>query len=181
MSDWPALLRSMEAPGTIGVAAGNSLVFDLANISGTVFTAGGVWPAANRAIYLPFMVEAAVTVYMLGFEVVTQSGNCDVGIYDAATSGRLVSAGSTAVGAAGIQTVDLTDTLLYPGVYYAAMCVDNITASFTRASAVSALWQQSVGVQQQAVGAVTLPDPATFANPASAYIPYLAVALKSTV
>jgi len=181
MSDWPALLRSMEAPGTITPGSGNCLVSDCVNLSGTNFAAGAVWIAANRAIYLPFMVEAAVTAYMMAIEVTVQSGNCDIGIYDATSTSRLVSMGSTAVGAAGIQTFNITDTLLYPGVYYAALNIDNVTAAVTRSSAVSALWLQSVGAQQQAVGAVTLPDPATFANPANAFLPNIAVGLKSTI
>lgn len=181
MSDWPALLRSMEAPGTITPASGNSLLFDPLNISATSLAVGGVWPAANRAIFLPFMVEAAVTAYMMAIEVTVQSGNCDIGIYDVLGVDRLVSTGSTAVGAAGIQTFNITDTLLLPGVYWAALCIDNITAAVTRSSSISAIWLQSVGVQQQAVGAVTLPDPATLANPAAAYLPNIAVGLKATI
>ena len=157
------------------------MLFDPINISATALNAGGVWPAANRAIFLPFMVESAVTAYMMAIEVTVQSGNCDIGIYDVLGATRLVSTGSTAVGAVGIQTFDITDTLLLPGVYYAALNVDNITAAVARSTSVSALWLQSVGVQQQAVGAVTLPNPATLANPASAYLPNIAVGLKSTI
>lgn len=162
------------------VPSANSLVQDAVAIAGTTFTAGGVWPAANRALYFPFIVDSVVTAYQMTFEVVTQSGNCDVGIYDE-RGNRLVSKGSTAVGAAGIQTIDITDTALSPGLYYMALNVDNITASFTRSSSIQAVWLRVMGVQEQAVGAVTLPDPATFANPTSAYVPNFGVALKSTV
>jgi hypothetical protein len=155
-------------------------VKDASELSGANFTTGSVWPAANRAIFVPFMVEAAVLVYQMAIEVTVQSGNCDVGIYDTGGT-RLVSKGSTAVGAAGLQAFDLTDTLLAPGVYYAALNIDNITAAVTRNANSSALWLQVMGVQQQAVGAVTLPDPATFANPASAYCPNIVVGLKSVL
>lgn len=180
MSDFPTQLQYAPPPGAVMVSSVNSLIQDACQIAATSFTAGGVWPAANRAIYVPFMVDQVVTAYQMAFEVITQSGNCDVGIYDVAGN-RLVSKGSTAVAAAGFQSIDITDTVLAPGVYFMAMNVDNTTASFTRSSAVSAVYQQVCGMQQQAVGAVTLPDPATFANPASAYIPMFGVALKSTI
>lgn len=139
-----------------------------------------VWPAANRAIYLPVVVQRVCTAYQFLLNVSVQSGNLDVGIYDE-WGNRQVSAGSTAVAAAGVQLVNITDTVLTPGVYFLAMNCDNTTASFTRGSIATALQLQSYGVQQQAVGAVALPDPATFADPASAYFPMLAVATKSSV
>lgn len=137
------------------------------------------WPSANRAIYIPFIVVQITTAYVMAFQVAVQSGNCDVGIYTE-QGVRLVSAGSTAVGAAGFQSINITDTVLTPGVYYMAMNCDNTTASF-RAALSSALGIQGCGVQQQAVGAVALPDPATFANPASTYCPGLVVGLNATI
>jgi hypothetical protein len=145
-----------------------------------VLSLGVVWPAANRAIYIPFTINKIVTARKIGVRVTTQSGNLDVGLYDV-NAVRLISSGSTAVGAANSnQSIDITDTVLTPGTYFAAMCVDNTTAAFaTPTPAMETQLLQVCGVQQQAVGAVTLPNPATFANPASAYIPYLTVALGS--
>ena len=180
MSDFPTMVTSMPAPGVITSSSPSSLTFDAVMMSQADFTAGAVWPAANRAIYVPFIVDSIVTAYQMAFEVTVQSGNCDVGIYDE-LGNRVVSKGSTAVGAAGIQLVDITDTVLTPNTYYAALNVDNTTAAVTRISGIAALWLQVYGVQQQAVGAVTLPNPATFANPASAYLPCIAVALKSAL
>ena len=180
MSDFPTLVTSMPAPGVASPGSPSFLTFDSIVMSGGDFTAGAVWPAANRAIYVPFIVDSIVTAYQMAIEVTVQSGNLDVGIYDE-LGNRLVSKGSTAVGAAGIQLIDITDTVLTPNTYYAALNVDNTTAAVTRISAIAALWLQSIGVQQQAVGAVTLPNPATFANPASAYLPCIAVAFKSAL
>lgn len=123
---------------------------------------------------MPFEVQATCTAFQIGFIVAVQSGNLDVGIYDIVGPNRLVSKGSTAVAAAGVQVVDITNTTLTPGAYFLAMCVDNTTASFNT-YVLTALLYQAAGVQQQAVGAVTLPDPATFANPASAYCPLMFV------
>lgn len=173
MSDWQSVVRQ---PPVINLADSRS-----GSAPGVIMTrsstnTGAAWPAINRAIYVPFEVQAFCVAYQIGFQVAIQSGNLDVGIYDV-LGNRLVSKGSTAVAVAGAQVVDITDTTLVPGVYFFGMCVDNTTASIS-SSSVTALVLQSVGVQQQAVGAVTLPDPATFANPASAYAP---VAFISTM
>lgn len=147
----------------------------------TAPTAGSTWPAANRAIYVPVLVEDAVVVTQMAVYPTVQSGNFDVGIYSE-TGTRLVSKGSTAVGAANApQAVDITDTPLVPGVYFLAMCVDNTTAAFLRVASGTAGYYTFCGQQQQAVGAVTLPDPATFANIASAYSPFVQALCMSAV
>lgn len=148
-------------------------------IANSLMNAGAVWPSANLAIYAPVMVDYPCTVYQMSIDVVTQSGNVDVGIYDE-LGNRLVSAGSTAVGAAGIQLFNITDTPLTPGVYWLAMCCDNITASFMRSNVVQQL-SRVCGCQQQAVGAVTLPNPATFAAMAQAYVPLITAHCQATV
>lgn len=127
---------------------------------------------------MPFQLGVALTAYQMALTVAVQSGNLDVGIYDA-NANRLVSAGSTAVGAAGMQIVDITDTLLVPGTYFAAMCVDNTTASFTRSTNPDVQTMRVCGLQQQAVGAVTLPSTATFATMGNAYYPALTVSFTA--
>jgi hypothetical protein len=140
-----------------------------------VSPAAAVWPAANRALYIPCVLEVPATVYKMSFVVSVQSGNYDIGIYDANWN-RIVSKGSTAVPVAGIAMVDIADTALMPGVYFLALNIDNITASVIRVGP-GLQTCQALGVQQQAVGAVTLPNPATPANPASSYFPIIAAHL----
>lgn len=147
--------------------------------AGTASTVAQTWVATNRALYIPVIVDVTVTVYQMGFEVGTQSGNCDVGIYDVAKN-RLVSAGSTAVAAAGFQAINIADTVLTPGVYFLAMNVDNTTAA-VRGCLTALTPQQVCGVQQQAVGAVALPNPCTFANAASVFVPYLTASVVATI
>lgn len=181
VSDWPSLFTNPPAGGTIHSAVSpESMTYDAYIGSGGSLAGGGAWPASNRALYFPFCVENTVTAYKMAFEVTTQSGNCDVGIYDSAGN-RLVSAGSTAVAVAGIQIIDITDTVLTPGCYFMAMNVDNTTAAFVRTTTIALLQLETCGVQQEAVGAVALPDPATFANPAAAYTPGLVVATQATI
>lgn len=144
-------------------------------------SAAAVWPAANRAIYVPIWIEQLCTGRRIAVNPSVQSGNLDVGLYDQ-KGNRIVSKGSTAVGAAGAtQIIDITASVtgtaspvLTPGTYFLALCVDNIVASFKQANLL-AVGCQICGVQQQAVGAVTLPNPATFANPASGYVPLMAL------
>ena len=89
-------------------------------------------------MFLPFTVLTSVTVTTIRIHIQTQSGNLDVGIYDSSLT-RLVSLGSTAVGAAGAQVCDIADTALAAGRYYFAMAVDNTTASVIRATSYSSL------------------------------------------
>lgn len=179
MSDFPGILQnpSRLTLGTMGATCGAA---DQAVLTGFSYSASAVWPAANRAIYVPVVVETTVTAYQMGTIITTTSGNLDVGIYDQ-QGARLVSMGSTAMAGSGtFQAFNIADTVLTPGVYYLAMCVDNTTASVPRMS-MQTEHLRANGVQQQAVGAVTLPNPATFANPASAYIPALMLSCQVTI
>lgn len=178
MPDFPTQLRSLVPGGVITSVSTSSFLSDVGPIAFLAEVAG-VWPAANRALYMPFAVEETVTAYQMATEVSVQSGNCDVGIYDE-NANRLVSTGSTAVGAAGIQVFNITDTVLTPGTYFMAMSCDNVTASFLR-FVPTALWTQTLGLQQEALGSVTLPATAAFANPASGYHPVLSIALVATI
>lgn len=178
MPDWPGRLlsASKQTLSTLGLTSSSG---QYGRCTGTAFNNAAVWPAANRALYCPVWTDETVTVYKMSFIVATQSGNYDIGIYNE-RGDRLVSKTSTAVPAAGLAIVDIADTVLNPGLYFLALNIDNTTASVNRISPAAAICQ-SLGVQQQAVGAVTLPDPATFANPASAYIPLVVAHLAVTV
>lgn len=139
---------------------------------------GGVWPAANRALYEQVLVYEPTTIYQLGVEVTVQSGNLDLGVYDESWA-RLVSSGSTAVAAAGLQLVDPADLVLKPGVYFLAMACDNGTAAFFRGTYDNAA-MPAVGIMQQA-SAFPLPANATPALPANAYQPVIhAVTWRAT-
>jgi len=177
MGDWPrdtTLSRTtITNAGGLGCIAGQN------NLASAAGMGSAVWPAANRAIFVAFDVEVPSLAQRMFFNVVTQSGNYDIGLYTE-SGARLVSVGSTAVPAGGFANVDIADTALAPGTYFMALCVDNTTASFTRTGPAAELLRVC-GVQQQALGAVTLPNPATFANPASAYMPLLGVSLVATV
>ena len=136
-------------------------------------TSSAVWPSANLAIFVPIQIGCAVTITVLVWNNgAAVSGNIDVGIYDAAGT-RLVSSGSTAQsGTSVIQQVNITDTLIGPGLYYWAMALDNTTGAVFRATAVNAEACRCMGLLQQAT-AFALPATATFASMAQNYIPIL--------
>lgn len=141
--------------------------------------AASVFGSANDAVYVPFVVAEPITVTQIHVVVGTQNGNVDVGIYNAAGT-RLVSAGTTAVGAVGVQTFNITDTLLPRGRYFAAMATDSATAKFSTAVLRVNRDQDGnavMGIKKQAT-AFPLPATATFASPTSTFVPYMVLELN---
>ena len=140
----------------------------------------GTWPAANRAIYIPFTLYGPETVRKMfcgnGGAV---SGNVDVGIYNAAGT-RLVSSGSTAQASINVlQVFDITDTTIGPGYYYMALALDNTTGTILNSNPavfVMPVW----GVKQEAA-AFPLPATATFANVSSAYLPMVGLSMVTSI
>lgn len=177
MSDWPGCV---ELGRTIITSTGLGSTAGQANMSSASGMGAGTWPAANRALYIPFELDFPAIAKQMAFTVTTQSGNFDAGIYSE-TGSRLVSKGSTAVPVAGIAAIDIADTVLTPGTYFMALNIDNTTAAVQRSSGPPAETLRACGLQQQAVGAIALPATAAFANPASAFLPQLAVLLVATV
>ncbi len=140
-----------------------------------------VYTTANTAIYCPFILPWSFLAQNILVRVTTQSGNIDVGIYNEKGT-RLVSSGSTTVAAAGTQVFNITDTWLTAGTYFMAVNVDNTTAAFH--SMVNTVLVDSIGrangLQIQAVGAVTLPNPATFAAYTALSVPMMSVIGNAT-
>jgi hypothetical protein len=167
MNDFPTVLVDPNF-GKVSLTDKSCVVGQAALACNVVATAA-VWPSINEAFYMPFQIEVPLIVKKAAVRVSVQSGNLDMGIY--AENGKaLVTKGSTAVGAAGLQTIDFTTAislgaaspLLMPGTYYFAMNCDNVTASFFRLGMSVAL-NRVCGIQKQSVGAIALPATATFA------------------
>lgn len=179
--DWPTSILGPTARrrGTLSPLDPEQIIGDYAIGGGGLgWSTAAAWPANNRALYMPFTLESQATAFKIGLIVGTQSGNLDVGIYDL-SSVRLVSSGSTAVAAAGIQIVDIADTALQPGHYYLAMSCSTTGAQFNRAAPIA----QSIrvlGMREESLGSVTLPNPATMSNPSSAYMPWVTIFWSAT-
>lgn len=132
----------------------------------------------NRAVYSPVIVQRPITVTHILIQVVTQNGNVDVGIYDWGGT-RLVSSGSTACAAAGLQSLDITDTLLKPGRYYLAFASDSNAVAVFQHSTIGVPIMRVCGFQQQS-SAFVLPATATFANYATAVAPFIVATYRTT-
>lgn len=179
MSEWPRnqefnrITISTISPESCGAEIG---CFNVA-------PASAVWPTANTAIFVPFVVNSPIVVVKMGIlNGATVSGNVDVGIYDDQQN-RLISKGSTAQsGVSAVQSFDITDTSLLPGIYFMALCVDNVTATVYRSSLAITGGPAALGIYNQAVGAVTLPDPAVFAKPSgNGAIPQMFITARTVV
>jgi hypothetical protein len=139
------------------------------------------WPAANRALYVPFVLDVPALISKMGWENgATVNGNVDVGVLDAAGR-KVASSGSVAqAGASVYQAVSLLAAVwLDPGQYWLAMASSSATGTF-RNMPLTAAYAQACGVQQQAT-ALPLPSVATFANPASSYVPLIDLALTPNI
>jgi hypothetical protein len=141
----------------------------------------GAWPAANRAIYLPFAVDETVIIDKLGvFNGSTASGNLDLGIYSATTLAKLVSSGSTAQsGTNTLQALTVTDTTLAPGCYFLACAMNGTTGTALRYAMTGSNIQywECAGMRQEA-SAFALPATATPSNLGNDYVPFLALFKK---
>ncbi len=121
---WPALARVYP---WVDIVAPGPYPFAPSGVQPT----SAAWGTANLARFIPFLVSRPVTVTNIHvYNFATIAGNVDVGLYDM-SGNRLVSGGGAAhSGADAIQTFNITDTLLSPGRYYAAMASDSATATF---------------------------------------------------
>lgn len=170
MPDFPEILENPVPP-----VITTTDVLDAAAYIGIY--AAGAWPAANRALFIPFSIDEQVTAYSLGLQTNTFSANLDMGIYDLYGT-QLVHTG-TQVGVGGYNNFNIADTILQPGYYYMAAVSDSVSGSIIRFNP-SAQFLRSFGVREMAT-AFPLPSTATFANPTSAYAPLVAVHFASVV
>jgi hypothetical protein len=121
------------------------------------------WGTANRATYVPVRVSRRVIVRKLAVGTgTTGTNNLDIGLYDAAGT-RLVSTGPQAKGTTlQMQTFDVTDTTIGPGLYYLALNSAGTTDTFFGALGMALGCVAGLGLRSEAVGAVTLPATATW-------------------
>ena len=124
--------------------------------------AGADWTTANTAVIYKFVVWEDCTVYKLGFMTAgSPLGNNCIALYNATTLARLVTTGIITTSTNVVQWTDTADTALVAGVpYLAAFNRNNVANTNGHSGANQTLGAQILGeVQQQAVGATTLPDP----------------------
>lgn len=149
----------------------------------TTAPASANWPAANRAIAIPFRKASTWVLRQFYWRNGTIVGtvHLDCGLYVAGDDGSitlLTSTGSTTQsGDSVLQVVNVTDTAYPAGLYYMALAMDANSSGVFRSSAGVQL-QRALGHVQMA-SAFTLPATFTPAAIASAYIPVFGVSSKS--
>ncbi len=163
---------SHEAIGSkiYGMGGGN-----VTNVTSNTF------PTANLAILIPFQLPESTQVAQLFWHNgAAVSGNVDMGIYTA-DGRRLVSTGSTAqAGTSTHQAVDITDTILGPGLFYMAIALDNTTGTLFSGALGSAVGAKVLGMAQMA-SAFPLPTSVTFASIGQDYIPLMALTTGTVI
>ena len=144
--------------------------------------ASGVWPAANRAFFIPFRLDRPVTVTVFGVYngITVGNGSVDVGIYSddgpsTSTARLIISSRAVATsGASAIQTLDIPDTPLGAGRFYIAIVMSSASDTVFRVG-LNNTHARAVGVCQMA-SAYPLPLSATLAAAASTFLPMVGFA-----
>lgn len=166
-------------PKIISTSTSESLGITQRIITNSTYSSAA-WPSSNRAIYVPFVLRFTILVTKLWVaNGTTASNNFDIGIYDEFGT-KIVSSGSIArSGTSVIQSVDITDTLIGPGRFFFGLAQNGTTGhNMSRAPAVVG-YLSLLGVYTQST-AFALPATATFATPASAYIPLCGLSTSPT-
>jgi hypothetical protein len=177
--DFPNVVEAHIAPPAISVGSPLCAVGDLLALAGIAATTGGSLVASTAFLY-PFLLPQDRTITKITtVNGTTVSGNVDVGIYDEQFA-RVVSAGSTAQGATGIQVFDVADTFMKAGTYYLAIVADNITGLYNRATGLVAAVLRTAGVVQMAT-AFPLPSTITPAAMTSAIVPAMSAHFVTAV
>ena len=150
------------------------------NTVSTGAPASAVWPSANRAIFVGFRVWTPITVVkMFVVNGTAVSGNIDMAIYDEAGARLTPSISTAQAGTSAIQELNITDTQLGVGLFFLALAVDNTTATVYRKS-INVAHLRAARCYQMA-SAFTLPATATFAAPASSYLPIFGLSTDTVI
>jgi hypothetical protein len=168
VSEWPAFsalpdglvaITPFSLNGAMGLSLGGTPIADLA------------WPNANAAVYLPFRVQTLfIAQKLFALAGAGIAGNIDVGIYtqDAV---RMISTGSVAlVVGPTLQSFDIADLVMGPGLYYLAAAVDG--GAHVYHTPYGSPYTRIMGITEQAA-AFPLPATATFAASFMRIIPLI--------
>lgn len=135
------------------------------------------WPAANRALFIPFRLSVPFLVKRLFWQNGNTTGSVDMGIYT--LDGTLIpgtNIGSTSKSGFGSdrQGVNLgTPIWLYGGNFYWGMLCNNGSGTFYGSLAgANTTTGQTYGVLQSDIGSGTLPSSVTLAQSTQANIPF---------
>lgn len=164
MSDFPG---QAQPPPFLHTYSKYSMMPEYKGVTGASVTAASTtWSTANQARYYPISIPfwyPVRRVFWVNGSTTTSTNN-DFGIYTADTSPRnIYSTGSTAQSGASVPQFVTPGTTFWlpPGDYYFGMNISSASTNRCFGTAATADNQRFAGILQEAVGAVTLPDPAT--------------------
>lgn len=150
--------------------------------------ASSAWLTAKKIIYVPVYIGQSMTVlkvwWMNGATVGTD--NVDCGVYQSAAglpTTKLVSSGATlSAGAAVVQSVDVTDTVLPgPGLYFLALGLSGNTATIYRVNNLAAYQKMQGMCEETVTGTFALPTTATPVTQTAATIPLFGFSTVTTI
>lgn len=140
-----------------------------------------VWPAANRAIYIPFRIGSPFTFTKIwGLNGTSAFQSFDIGIYSEGGTRIISTASQAQAGTSAIQSFTVASTTLAPGLYYFGVAKDGTSGTVNSMSILNAPTLQTLGLFQQA-SAFPLPATSTFASVASDVVPHVGITGRATV
>lgn len=129
------------------------------------------WVTANKAIYVPIIVERPLLVTNLWCtNGATANSNIDIGIYDKSGTLIIASGAIAQSGTLNVQLFNITDTVIGIGDFYLGMSFSATTGTVAASPTVSAVFFTMCGVVEQA-SAHALPANATFATNTFTWLP----------
>lgn len=180
MGDWP---RQPEEQGfgmdVISIAHPWALG-PVWRLYGTNVPTSQAWPASDRVLMWPFRVPRPVTIYQIGVGCgATATGNYDAGIYDE-FGNKIVSTGTKAKASSAEDFVNITDTTLGQGLYWAALQASAV-ANYIIVAAANTGLAKAMGIRQATPGSFGLPNSITFETTVNTQIPVcLGLWMRST-
>jgi len=163
MTDFPGIRfppAVVITPWSIESCGSELAALCIANASGGMFAAASGVPGSNKTYWFPFRIYETSTAVKMSYIVgSTSNGNIDVGIYDS-QGNLLVHSGSVAQGTAStLQEIDITDTILQPGLYYMAIQFSSASGTwFVRAPANDEFALPSLSLYAAILGGFGLPS-----------------------
>jgi hypothetical protein len=150
-------------------------------LPGNSYPASAGYPAANLAVYVPFWLEAPVTVYETWVETgtLTTSNATEIGVYTTAGTRLFTTATTVATASDCVNSSGMTDYVLDCGSYYLAFGCDG-TRNFIAGSMALGLYQSIGCMEQTGLTGAALPATATFAVYTRAYLPLFGLNLRAT-
>jgi hypothetical protein len=169
-----------DLPGTqitsIGQSGSGPVLLNTAQTA----TTSATWPAANRILYIPVVVEEGASIFQFWtYNGSTAAGSIDVGIFNSSLAKVISSGAVSQSGTSTLQLFDVADTPITPGLYYLGLSETDNTSTFLRSSA-NFVALAAEGVLQEG-GSGTLPATATPVAPASSYLPLFGASLVSVI